>query len=191
MSKIVLLFLLLFISLFAETNSLIVGMSLTTEPTSTVTAVQDSNYTVPYTHERLPLNGSGYYSVEGTFSIDSLLENPALFVGSTIYPISISIDNKPIYQWGSGDKSNHLADYRSHCLRLWDFIKGAHSLRIDFWSNGETMALPVIELGDQIDLQNRATLTSLFNIHLLNGILISAVFIAVLFLSYFSKIFIF
>ena len=107
----------LFTPLSAETNQLIAGMSLTTEPVAHMYVVQDSNFTIPYTHERLPLNGRGYYSLEGSITIDSLLENPALFIGSTIYPTVISIDEKPVYQWGNGENIRPARWCRSY--REW------------------------------------------------------------------------
>lgn len=183
--KIFFVFILLSLRVFANKEDILNGMSITTIPAERANEEQTTFNPTTYYDGPITIHGSGYYSIEGNFTADSNITDPALFIGSTIYPITIYIDSTRVYQWGDGDKSNHFADYRSHSVTLPTEIKGKHHLRIDFWSNGESFNLPTITITDRSKAQYKAMVNSFFNIHLLNGILLTALFAAILFLAYF------
>jgi len=169
---------------YGETT-LLETMQITTQPASKPGLEQRNFAPQKYVHSRLPLNGEGYYSVEGTITIDTTIRNPAIYIGSTIYPLEIFIGDRLVYRWGNGAMSKHIVDYRSTAITLDPLARGTQKFRIDFWCNGETMAMPIINCGEQTEMTIRATNTSFFNIHLLNGILVGAVFIALLFGGYY------
>lgn len=173
------------IALMAAPQSSLQNLKITTEPAEIMGQDQLDYSPEPYLFTSLPFEKEGYYSLEGTITVDSNLLDPSLYIGSTTYPVVISINGERIYQWGDGHKSQHLADYRSHAIGISERYRGEHKFRIDFWFNGEHFALPELKISERGEMQNRATLISFFNIHLLNGILIAAVFTALLFSGYF------
>jgi len=175
-----LLILSLFLSLWA-TPSILSKLTITTQPALQPGLAQSDYAPQKYEHGQLPLAGSGYYSLEGFVAVDSLLKDPGLYVGSTAYPLDVYINNKLVYRWGQGGKSHHFVDYRSHGFGVELVGQGLQKFRVDFWCTGETFAMPALYFGERIDVVNRASVVSFFNSHLLNGILVAAIFIAILF----------
>ncbi len=180
LSRIILLVTLI-ISYSSAAHSFLEQLTITTIPALEPGQPQAQFFPQKYEHKQLPFNEPGYYSLEGTVAIDPKLENVGLYIGSTAYPITVYVGGEKVYSWGNGKDSHHFVDYRSHGIDIDSGVVGRQSFRVDFWCNGESFVLPGFYFWEHTDVVNRATRVSFFNIHLLNGILVAAVLIAILF----------
>ncbi len=103
----------------------------------------------------LPISGrSGVYKLKFSLSDLTSLDNPALYLGPSPYPLRIYFDGKEIFRWGYTLSSFRLQTVRPFGVTLHSGIKDSGDIEILFYTEGQKTAFRKFRVGSYNDIDH-------------------------------------
>ncbi len=140
----------------------------------------------PYTGQLLDFSKRGVYCLTTKITYDekNSPSTPTLFIGPCSYSVIVTLNGLELYRWGDFKHPVSMTNFAANAIVLSNISNGENHLKFYFYSDGKSMPLPHFYVSDYAVVAKASATQTLFNLYLIQGIGIIALFSSLVFFGY-------